>query len=96
MQIFRLIGGRCKKKGSDFSVPRRDVTDQTLPGRDFLNYSLPQSLVIFSPALLSAVHLVQQLICMSNEHLLISQEIGSKAGTARVAYNSFIMLSGSK
>ena len=30
------------KKVSDFPVPSRDVTNQTLPGRELLNYSWPQ------------------------------------------------------
>jgi hypothetical protein len=31
----------CKKKVSDFPVPSRDVTNQTLPERELLNYSPP-------------------------------------------------------
>ncbi len=31
----------CKKKVSHFPVPSRDVTDQTLPGQEKLNYSRP-------------------------------------------------------
>jgi hypothetical protein len=31
----------CKKKVIHFPVPSRDVTDQTLPDREKLNYSRP-------------------------------------------------------
>ena len=31
----------CKKKFRDFSVPSRDVTNQTLPGKELFNYSRP-------------------------------------------------------
>ncbi len=31
----------CKKNVTDFSIPNRDVTNQTLPGLEFFNYSRP-------------------------------------------------------
>jgi hypothetical protein len=42
-QLSQLSGVaiHCKKKVSGFPVPSRDVTDQTLPGRELLNYSRP-------------------------------------------------------
>jgi hypothetical protein len=40
----------CKKTVFVFSVPSRDVTNQTLPGWELLNYSQPGSLVSDIPA----------------------------------------------
>jgi hypothetical protein len=39
----------CKKQVRDFPVPSRNVTNQTLPGREHLNYSW-ESLVSDIPA----------------------------------------------
>jgi hypothetical protein len=36
----------CEKKVNDFLAPSRNVTNQTLPGREKFNYSRPGSLVI--------------------------------------------------
>jgi hypothetical protein len=38
-------GIHCKKKVSDFPVPSRDITYQTLLGRELLNYSRPEGRV---------------------------------------------------
>ncbi len=40
-QIMVLSALHCKKKVNDLPVPSRDVTYQTLPGREYLNYFQP-------------------------------------------------------
>ncbi len=39
----------CKKKVSDFPVPSRDVTNQTLPGRESFYYSRPGRVWLVTP-----------------------------------------------
>ncbi len=54
MGIFREItdmGIYIVKKFIDFPVPSRDVTDQTLPGRERLNYSRPGRVWSVTPRL---------------------------------------------
>ncbi len=41
MYLLQLITGTLLKKVNDFPVPSRDVTNQTLYGREWLNYSRP-------------------------------------------------------
>jgi hypothetical protein len=33
--------GSLLKKVTDYPIPRRDITDQTLPGQELFNYSWP-------------------------------------------------------
>ncbi len=45
-----LMASHTVIKVSDFPVPSQDATDQTLPGREYFNYSRPESLVGDIPA----------------------------------------------
>jgi hypothetical protein len=39
---YNVYNFTLKKKAIVFPAPSRDITKQTLPGRELLNYSLPQ------------------------------------------------------